>query len=144
MADEFVVIDYLSFLHQGLLWPSSSAGEVVEISGMHPAQAINSYHRLLANMDDRTNVMNRSVYNSPLAQALLEQAVGEKVTFTADIKEPEMYAEPVLPSIGACKDILKAMELFEGEDDIRPEDINARARMLRALIYTVNEGEADG
>lgn len=104
---------YGPYLRQDRIWPSTSAGADVEINAMHPAQAINSYHRLLAGMDDRSAPINRGVYSSPLALALLHQAVGEAVTYTADVEEDEFAPVPFEFNLEECFDILADLAFYD-------------------------------
>lgn len=112
---------YFEYLFQTERWPSTNDGEEVDIDLMHPAHAINAFHRLTAGCDDRSDPANDMVYSSPLALALLEQAVGEKVT----------YAEPTTTGIDVsledCFDIIKVIDTTQGHPI-------ARARALQALL----------
>ena len=123
---------YREYLNQDTYWPSSSQGLPVLIDSMHPAQAINSYHRLVAGMDNRDDIVNRLVYDCPLAMALLTQAVGEKVSYTADIVEMQVMHVPAPePSIEECFDILGVLYKMR-EDNQHPV---SRARKLQDLIH---------
>lgn len=126
---------YAPYLRQSTLWPSISRGEDVSIDGMHPAQAINSYHRLLAGMDDRSAPINRGVYSSPLAMALLEQAVGEAVIYVADVETPEVYAPPLEFSTEECFDILSAIDRLS--EDMHPIK---RAYALQRMLTAIQNG----
>lgn len=129
---------YREYMDQSRWWPSASAGEAVLIDAMHPAQAINSFHRLVAGMNDRDDIVNRLVYDCPLALALLEQAVGEKVSYTADIREYEvMHVPSPGPSLEECYDILKVMDHFEADATQAHERTHpiSRARKLSDLIH---------
>lgn len=114
--------EYHEYLFQDRLWPSADKdGEVVDIDLMHPAHAINAFHRLTAGCDDRSDPANDMVYSSPLALALLEQAVGTRVA----------YADPASAGVDVtledCFDIVKVIDATEGHPI-------TRARRLQALL----------
>lgn len=135
---------YGAYLRQDQIWPSTSAGEDVQISSMHPAQAINSYHRLLAGMDDRSAPINRGVYSSPLALALLEQAVGEAVLYASDVLE-EMDSTAAVPfefTLEECFDLLADLAAYDKEvveGNVRQHPIK-RAKYLQARLNRIQGG----
>ena len=136
---------YAAYLRQDRIWPSTSAGEDVEIVGMHPAQAINSYHRLLAGMDDRDAPVNRGVYSSPLALALLEQAVGESVVYAADVIEDSPAPVPFEFTLEECFDLLADLAAYDKEvaqGNVRQHPIK-RAKYLQARLNRIQGGAHD-
>lgn len=131
---------YAPYLRQDVIWPSSSAGEDVPIASMHPAHAISAYHRLLAGMDDRSAPINRGVYSSPLALALLEQAVGEAVIYLADVAEKEFAPVPFEFSLEECFDVLAEMRAYDsGVRNGEPHPVK-RAKHLQSLLTRIQNG----
>lgn len=130
---------YAAYLRQDTTWPSSSAGGDIEISSMHPAQAINSYHRLLEGMDDRSAPVNRGVYSSPLAMALLTQAVGEAVVYAADLDEPEVAPAPFEFSLEECRDLINDLDDFDVVNE-RKQQTAPRARYLQVRLNRIQGG----
>jgi hypothetical protein len=113
--------DYHLWLYQTEKWPSADKDELLDIALMHPAHAINAFHRLTAGCDDRSDPANDMVYSCPLALALLEQAVGEKV----------VYADPITTGVDVsledCFDFISEIDATSGHPI-------ARARRLQALM----------
>lgn len=114
---------YFEYLYQDQLWPSAdNDGEVVDIAAMHPAHAINAFHRLTAGCDDRSDPSNDMVYSCPLALALLEQAVGEKITYAETLSATGLDV-----SLEDCFDIVKVIDRTQGHPI-------ARARALQTML----------
>ena len=131
--------DYVPYLYQSNLWPSASAEQDVPIFGMHPAQAINAFHRLTAGCDDRSDPANDMVYTSPLALALLSQAVGEDVVYGTSVQDAESFGI----TLEECYDILSIIDRMEANHTEANKHLHpiARARRLEALIKDALAGK---
>lgn len=82
-------VDYQRYLGQSDMWPSESK-DTVKIYSMAHGHAVNALHKLIewGKEDDRWGQQpEMHLRRTPLAMALLKQAVGEPVIYAEDLPE---------------------------------------------------------
>lgn len=115
---------YGPYLGQVDRWPSDGRGEI-SVHEMPPGHAINGYRRLC---DWGLGVGAGSVRHTALAGALLLRAVGEPVTYSADIPEVPITRTVTLE---ACYDWLATLDDLGPPTELHPV---SRARALMAMM----------
>src|SRR5690349_18399716 len=80
-----------TYLRQGHVWPSESQGEDLPIYEMKPPYALNAWRKLRdeAHEEERWH----QVRLTPLAQALLRQALDTEVVFSDTLAPAPLFAE---------------------------------------------------
>lgn len=116
---------YGPYLAQVDRWPSESKEGEVSIHEMVPGYAINAYRRLC---DWGLEVGASNVKHTALASALLLRAVGEPVTYSADIPEVPITQRV---SLEAAFDWLATLDDLGPPTETHPI---TRARMLLKLM----------
>lgn len=135
--------EYQGWLAQVDLWPRRGE-ESVSIWGMNPSHAISAYRKLLRWADLRGNA--ESVPRTPLAMALLQQAVGSMVVYAADLPPAPLgdLAHPLSGvTLEAAYDALVALQRATDAAG-KPLHILNRARILRDALTNPKEETTHG
>lgn len=133
--------DYQHWIGQVDAWPSSKAGEQISIWNMNPSHAISAYRKLLRWAIQRPPQLASPDYEdvkrSPLAMALLNQAVGFEVVYSDDLPEVGLDGRVVDPftdvDLERAYDALVELDAHQAASG-RPLHILTRARVLHAAL----------
>lgn len=134
--------DYTPYLAQVGSWPSIDQGhELTPVWSMTPQHAISAYRKLLRWAAQRTyeqaSPSYEAVQRSPLAMALLNQAVGFEVLYADDLPPAPLgdVAHPLSDvTLEAVFDALSELDAHTTAAGGKPVHILSRARVLHDAL----------
>ena len=126
--------DYSNYLSQVDAWPSEGAEEDVSIWNMSAQHAIAAFHKLNRWADNQRDWTRVSVRRTNLAQALLEQAVGEKVVYAADLAPAPLDGAPHPLADVPLESVYDALLVLDRASTMAAADGKALHPITRARI----------
>ena len=132
-------VDYHPFLNQARIWPREVHDQIENfaINDMAHQHAISAYHKLL---DWGLGSTRTNIIGSVLAQALLEQAVGEPVWLLSSVDIPakavevlrKTYQVSMIP-LELCFDALNYVDSLHAFAQVQPHPVK-RAQELQTYF----------